>query len=243
MYVNSSRKSKIKANFIDPINAPLVMQLEELLSEPEDNEVQIPEQSSGDYISDDGSDIVDEESSSNSDASLDTESEPESVHIDLPMRRIVKVSKITKSSTNDADDGEDNSDEDTEPVAESNRTIRKNRLNKIFSKSGNSTTKSIKSATNTSSIPANPAYGINSIVRPAEIKGILNAHGDTDGVSKVTKKDNELWIYYNDGTDLNDIMGSAIDVLEASSHSTLYFNRLDRNDNAIVFDIAESDEE
>lgn len=69
------------------------------------------------------------------------------------------------------------------------------------------------------------------------IKGALNSREDCSGVIRIAEKDNELWIYYNDDINLNNVMTSVIDVLNSSSYSYLEFNRLARSNNAIVFDI------
>lgn len=69
------------------------------------------------------------------------------------------------------------------------------------------------------------------------IKGTLNAREDTVGVSRLEVKDSELWIYYNDDSNLNDKMIEVISVLNSTGYTYLKFNRLARSNNAIVFDI------
>lgn len=73
------------------------------------------------------------------------------------------------------------------------------------------------------------------------IKGILNSSSDTDGVIRVLKQADELWIYYQDSVNLNNIMNAIIELLNASEYTYLKFNRLARSDNAIVFDISITD--
>lgn len=69
-----------------------------------------------------------------------------------------------------------------------------------------------------------------------DIKGILNALEDTKGVQRVgIKNENELWIYYNDSINLNNVMGPVIEELNKPGYTYLEFNRLARSDNAIVF--------
>lgn len=73
---------------------------------------------------------------------------------------------------------------------------------------------------------------INSIV------GLLNAKDDTCGVRMAQVVDmKELWIYYQDDKNLNDVMEPVIKLLCQSDYSWLSFSRLARKDNAIVFDI------
>lgn len=69
------------------------------------------------------------------------------------------------------------------------------------------------------------------------IKGTLNASDDTAGVDRVLVKELELWIYYNDKINLNNVMTSVIDRLNATGYTYLEFSRLARSDNAVVFDI------
>lgn len=71
-----------------------------------------------------------------------------------------------------------------------------------------------------------------------QIKGLLNFKDSTSGVSRTSVKENELWIYYNDDVNLNNIMAIVIDTLNGSGYTYLEFNRLARSDNAIVFEIA-----
>lgn len=72
------------------------------------------------------------------------------------------------------------------------------------------------------------------------VKGTLNSRQDTSGVTRTCVKGDELWVYYNDNTNLNNIMTEVVDVISSPADSTLAFNRLARSDNAIVFEIAES---
>ena len=77
-----------------------------------------------------------------------------------------------------------------------------------------------------------------------DIKGILNSREDTDGVSRVsTKDDKEVWIYYNDNVNLNDVMVQVIEELNRPGYTYLEFNRLARSDNAVVFVIIKNDTE
>lgn len=68
-----------------------------------------------------------------------------------------------------------------------------------------------------------------------ELKGTLNSREDTAGVSRILKKESELWIYYNDNVNLNTVMSEVIEYLNAADQTYLEFNRLARSDNAIVF--------
>ena len=73
---------------------------------------------------------------------------------------------------------------------------------------------------------------------PGELKGTLNARQDTAGVDRVYCKDSEVWIYYNDKINLNNIMTPVIELLNAANYNYLTFNRLARSDNAVVFELS-----
>lgn len=74
-----------------------------------------------------------------------------------------------------------------------------------------------------------------------ELKGTLNARAATAGVSRVSTKNNEIWIHYNDDINLNNVMTAVIDTLNSANYHYLIFNRLARTDNAIVFTINGND--
>lgn len=65
----------------------------------------------------------------------------------------------------------------------------------------------------------------------------LNNDARTAGVDRVQLKGDELWIYYNDDTNLNKVMSDAVDLLAAKGFTELTFNRLARSNNAIVFTV------
>ena len=75
------------------------------------------------------------------------------------------------------------------------------------------------------------------------IKGTLNAREDTKGVTRLQVSEHELWLYFNDDSNLNDKMIEVISVLNSTGYTYLKFNRLARSNNAIVFDILLNDTE
>lgn len=62
----------------------------------------------------------------------------------------------------------------------------------------------------------------------------LNSDDSTAGVRRVSNNDNEIWIYYSDDINLNNIMDSVIECVMKCCPNT-DFNRLARSKNAIVF--------
>lgn len=71
------------------------------------------------------------------------------------------------------------------------------------------------------------------------IKKLLNDAEDTAGVARVDVNDNDIWIYYNDKINLNDVLDNVISIIKSSGYDMLKFSRLARTDNAVVFDIKE----
>lgn len=67
------------------------------------------------------------------------------------------------------------------------------------------------------------------------LKNTLNSRKETAGVIRIAEKENEIWIYYNDDINLNDIMVDVIESITTSDTPPAEFNRLARSDNAIVF--------
>ena len=71
------------------------------------------------------------------------------------------------------------------------------------------------------------------------ILSTVNSLDTSSGAARVSTKDDnkELWIYYSDSINLNNVMTSVIELLDNSGYYYLTFNRLARTDNAIVFDV------
>lgn len=79
-------------------------------------------------------------------------------------------------------------------------------------------------------------YGCTDVTERVDvIKGTLNGQVETAGVARIHVKDNEMWIYYKDDINLNNIMTDVIEYFNAAGYTDLEFNRLARSDNAIVF--------
>lgn len=73
-----------------------------------------------------------------------------------------------------------------------------------------------------------------------QLKGSINMRQETSGVNRILKKEDEIWIYYEDKVNLNNVMGPVIELVNALGYSNLEFNRLARSDNAIVFQMYEN---
>lgn len=110
-------------------------------------------------------------------------------------------------------------------------------------KSAESSTKASGSKVVAETTLVNPNINLDPSLRniAGEIKGYLNALNTTAGVARVNVKGDELWVYYNDDINLNNVMSAAIESLSAANYQYLVFNRLARTDNAIVFTLSIED--
>ena len=97
--------------------------------------------------------------------------------------------------------------------------------------------------TETNPVDVTSSVSVDCVVLDAEvIKSTLNGRDDTCGVVSIALKDSgvsELWIYYDDETNLNDTIYAVVSVFNSCGYNMLKFNRLARSNNAIVFDILE----
>ena len=220
-YKASNRKDGIRASLDNPINKELVLQLREYIDVPEKEVSETKPDKSN--VSVQKPDISDKSESSKSEAPAQDRfsNAPRRPHVaDHHLSNMLKEEEsgepnieFKEETISKPSDTETESSENAEPVEES------------VDVSMESVNSSEDISTQTDSI-----------------MGLLNASDDTTGVRRCSvKSDNkELWIYYNDSINLNNVMEPVISLLNASDYSYLDFNRLARTDNAIVFSIAES---
>ena len=70
-----------------------------------------------------------------------------------------------------------------------------------------------------------------------DLMAILNSSDKTKGVRRITSsKDSELWVYYNDDINLNNVMESVISSVNTCCPN-VQFSRLARTYNAVVFSV------
>lgn len=75
-----------------------------------------------------------------------------------------------------------------------------------------------------------------------QLKSILNDSSSlTYGVSRISERKNEVWVYYNDDINLNPMLSDIIYAVESSKFKNLEFNRIARSDNAVVFEKVDND--
>lgn len=223
LYVTSTRKDKIHAAMQDPINAELVQQLEEYLSDDAKAELKRA--------------IIDEKQSEQAaapaaDTSTDTGFDgggraPSTSH----------GGGSHSSFTGDlaADFGDDDLADLDAPEASGDDASTEAPAPEEAPEPVESVTQEGKPITSSTTILWTTLDDV--VADTDTIKGTLNAREDTTGVNRLEVKDSELWIYYNDDCNLNDKMIEVIGVLNATGYTYLKFNRLARSNNAIVFDI------
>lgn len=216
MFLSSKNQRKIRAAFEDDENIELIQQLDEYLG---DEYIRLKKPKKDDA---DREDLDTELKSKKNDSENDANDSGNAVDTGI---KAIRPSK-------QADDTEqDTSESDTDTNTDTNTDTDKSDESEDSDKIENST--AIKSTT----IIMHPEYedAVN------EIKGFLNANSTTAGVSRVRKKDDEIWIYYKDSVNLNNIMDTVIELLSVDGYLWMIFNRLARSENAIVFAILEDD--
>lgn len=221
LYVTSTRKDKIHAAIQDPINAELVQQLEEYLSDDAKVELKRAIKEETAELESAQAEVA-QNDTSNTQSGGNSSFTPSSggAHSSFTgdIASDFGEDELSDIEPLDIDDGGDTSietPEEPEPVE--------------------SVTQEGRPITSATIIYWNSLDDVISDCNT--IKGTLNAREDTAGVIRIEVKDNELWLYFNDDSNLNDKMVEVISVLNSTGYTYLKFNRLARSNNAIVFDI------
>lgn len=213
MYKATKNKDKIKAALADPVNKELVKQLRSYL----DDEYQKAE-----YVDPD----IQSEAETTEDVSEETIGPSRSHRGDSSDRSTPRPNHNLSQHIQPEDEGDlrdRESELGTDEVDEAEIGVEE---------STHSSGSSINASTR---LTVDIASQIDSVA------GLLNSRQDTCGVCRIIVKDDEVWLHYNDNTNLNNVMEPVIALLNASDYSCLDFNRLARTENAIVFSISQSD--
>lgn len=214
LFRTSKRKEQIKAAMVAQPNLELMQQLAEDLDEeyqtPE-NLGEVPEEESKEKGEDNefGEFIVDEE--------VDPEN-------DLITMEDIKTPKSSGSSAPKKPSAPPKAPSEDKPKADTSELIPESPANEKPEPAEAST-----KLENKEEIKASILDRLNSF------KDTLNSREDTAGVIRIAQKEKELWIYYNDDVNLNDIMVDVIECIANIDCNMFEFNRLARSDNAIVF--------
>lgn len=237
LYKTSRRKDKIASAINNPINAELVQQLDNYLTDvpdymKEDSKVsKVPESSNPSpsvsttpettFTRPEGSSRPEGKRFGNSpEPSLNESSFPETDDMDKPVEVDVEDPELQDRSPETVFHAPGSLAEDNDNSGEIEES------------------QAINSATALYQPPVAASCCDKARLDAAAIKGTLNVRDDTKGVSRIQVKDKELWIYYNDKINLNSVMEPVIDVLNSTGFTNLEFNRLARTENAIVFEIS-----
>ena len=217
MFLSSTRQEKIRAAFNDAENLELVRQLDEyigdeyiaLMKPPKQTEKDVPEKTDAENNpSGEGKDEFTEKPTGNSRGGSPIKPAGKSLR-----EEYTDLSEDMESDNTDIPTGGAEKTETTE------------------------TTETQETVENTTKVSAasNILIGHDYDTAVNEIKGMLNANSTTTGVARVQRKDDEVWIYYKDSVNLNNLMDTVIEILDASGYTWMIFNRLARTDNAIVY--------
>ena len=224
LYLTSSRKDRIHAAIQDPINVELVQQLEDYLDDEAkaelkyaQNEIKMEKAADQAPISDDMGDTgssSDSMPSHSGGSSFSPSSFSGSPIDDFGDDELADID-MPDDMGDSAPEPEPSTPEEPEPVE--------------------SVTQEGKPITSSTAIIWTT---MDDVVSDCDtIKGTLNTREDTNGVTRLEVKEHELWIYFNDDTNLNDKMVEVISVLNSTGYTYLKFNRLARSNNAMVFDV------
>ena len=213
LYLASSHKARILSNILDPINTELVQQLSSMLDENA---------------------LIEEESVSNTNTEK-RDNEPEE-NIEESSKGIV-INRVPHSTTDEKDTVPDNKEQSDNNTDSLDLEHDNDDSPKETSENDEIDIKESIKIHNKTEI-----QGSSSIIIDIDpIFGLLNSIDSTAGVARIQKKDNELWVYYEDKINLNSVLEAVISELNSSMYTYLEFNRLARSNNAIVFLINSED--
>lgn len=230
LYKASNRKDRIHAALIAPSNLALIQQLAEDL----DEEYQTPENFGLEEESNADTSDVSTEDLDLDEFVVDEEVDPENDLVTMnDFSKSAGGHSISHKSSGSGSSSSDESNSQPEAPAEESSDKPKSDTSELIPESPANEQKPADSSTNAAqdqeNIKATIALDLN------VLKATLNSRGDTSGVSRIAEKDNEIWIYYNDEVNLNNIMTDVIEYMMTSGCENFEFNRLARSDNAIVF--------
>lgn len=223
LFRSSTRQDKIRAALADPVNMELVQQLRSYLDEPYQKMGLMdlhPEEPKTDTSEAPAQGEAEKESSSSPESSSSSPTHTSAPsHVSGPNSDPMDIPGLNI---------EDETSSDEPPASESSES----------------------SSNEESAPPEEPVAESTRITSSTDIqdtieqlKGSINMRQETSGVNRILKKEDEIWIYYEDKVNLNNVMGPVIELVNALGYSNLEFNRLARSDNAIVFQMYESSTE
>lgn len=221
MFNSSTRKQKILSAIQDPINVELVQQLDKYIPDVFPKETELDLNKGKEHSKNTDSTSSEHKSSSHRSPSVSHSSgSPMNFH-----SAEVGNSSEVENDSQSVEDGDTSSSQPSDDSA-------------IEDVTPNSS-----SAIHRKQVKGHKQYDI-MLGDVQVLLGTLNSRDDTAGVTRVTIETNEsssskeLWIYYEDSVNLNNVMTLVIDLV-SRSYSQFVFNRLARSNNAIVFDVGQ----
>ena len=209
LYKASSRKGRIQAALVAPSNLALVQQLAENL----DDNYKTPEN-------------LGQESETKETSDLDLSEFASDEKVD-PSKDLMTMNDIPSHSSSFK--GSPNNEKDSSDAP--NDSLEDDDVNELIPESpGND-----MSTNEPEPAEASTKIKANTLEELGMLKSTLNSRQDLSGVTRIAEKENEIWIYYNDDINLNNIMTNVIEYLMNNGYEHFEFNRLARSDNAIVF--------
>lgn len=232
LYRSSTRKDKIRAAIANPLNAELVTQLESYLDEPYQQQLDDAKHKKAsdakeglDHFSDKYSDSSSSEPASNPSGHSSSLSDTSG-----PLGPRPSLSE--KFAALDDMANEDMGDDGEEPSGD---------LSVDSDNNDSESLDGLEEIDESTSIPASSEDVVDLSSLPSAVVSLLDDSESSSGINRALVKGSELWVYYNDDINLNNVMGPAIELLNQQGLDYLEFNRLARSQNAIVFQIETSD--
>lgn len=227
-YLASKHKETIQSAISDPMNGELVKQLNEYIDDDKYNVV---------VVDDKGNEAGVQQGAPQESGNAEAPSAPS-----MPSRPSAPSSPSGSPASVDFDDLDFDSDEsasneeetppgmmvDGEPVSDAGEPTEDA---EAAEEPSDSDINGVIDITTADSVDA---------IVPQDLKQKLNDNEATAGVIRVAKKNDELWVYYDDKINLNNIMIDIIEFISNLGYSGIEFNRVARSENAMVFQITSS---
>lgn len=219
LYQASTRKDRINAALIAPGNLQLVQQLADSL----DEKYQTPENLDPEYKEKKAEKEKEKESEGFDELIVDEEIDPS--------KDLVTIDDLGESSKGKKSAPKSSSHSAPKPSSGPTSEPKEDKPEKADTSDlmPESPANEIESTAASTKIQSSTIADLNTL------KATLNSREDTAGVVRIAEKENEVWIYYNDDTNLNNVMTEVIECLMDTECCNFEFNRLARSDNAIVF--------
>lgn len=211
MFRSSSRKDHIRANIANPINVELVQQIQDLTD--------------------------DEDKISNSPSSEESSANTRD-------RKILKGPASSPSGGSYSPSFDDSSEPSDDDIFIPDEENTDDTLGDSNEENESLDNEDVSDDTSDEEVESSEA--ITAVVEDEsdinQLKSILNEGSSlTYGVSRISERKNEVWIYYNDDVNLNPMLSDIIYTVESSKFKNLEFNRIARSDNAVVFEKVDKD--